>query len=428
MVKIQIKKTKLSEIRLNPDNPRTISKKNMDLLVKSLREFPEMLELREIVVDETMTCIGGNMRMLALRKIGAKECIAKIVTGLTPEQKREFIVKDNSGFGSWDMDSLSSSWTDLPLVDWGVDLPEDWLKEEETVGDAEPQIDKAEELNKVWQVNPGDLWQIGEHRLLCGDSTKKEDVEKVMDEERAHLCFTSPPYGQQRDYDGDTKEKVSDWDGLMQGVFGNLPMADDAQVLVNLGMIHRDGEWVPYWDGWIDWMRSQGWRRFGWYVWDQGPGLPGDWNGRFAPSHEFIFHFNHSAIKAKKTVPCKHAGEKNHGRGLRGKDGIVNEYSHSGRDVQSVKIPDSVIRVSREKFSTGIQSLTAAPFPIAFPSVFIECWPGDVYEPFSGSGTTMVACQNLNRKCRGIEISPQYVAVCLERMFDAFGIKGERIE
>lgn len=129
MVKIQIKKTKLSEIRLNPDNPRTISKKNMDLLVKSLREFPEMLELREIVVDETMTCLGGNMRMLALRKIGAKECIAKIVTGLTPEQKREFIVKDNSGFGSWDMDSLSSSWDDLPLLDWGVDLPTDWLKE-----------------------------------------------------------------------------------------------------------------------------------------------------------------------------------------------------------------------------------------------------------------------------------------------------------
>jgi hypothetical protein len=67
------------------------------------------------------------MRLLALKKSGAKECTAKIVTGLTPEQKREFIIKDNSAFGEWDMDLLSSSWSDLPLVEWGVDLPEDWL-------------------------------------------------------------------------------------------------------------------------------------------------------------------------------------------------------------------------------------------------------------------------------------------------------------
>jgi hypothetical protein len=86
-----------------------------------------MLNIREIVVDETMTVLGGNMRLLALKKSGAKECTAKIVTGLTPEQKREFIIKDNAAFGEWDMDLLSSSWGDLPLVEWGVPLPEDWL-------------------------------------------------------------------------------------------------------------------------------------------------------------------------------------------------------------------------------------------------------------------------------------------------------------
>lgn len=125
MVEIELKTTKLSQIRLNPDNPRRISDKDMARLVKSLQDFPDMLKLREIVVDETMTVLGGNMRLLALRKIGAKECTAKIVTGLTPEQKREFIVKDNSNFGDWDMDALSA-WDDLPLVEWGVDIPEDW--------------------------------------------------------------------------------------------------------------------------------------------------------------------------------------------------------------------------------------------------------------------------------------------------------------
>ena len=127
MVEISIKTVKLSTIKLNKENPRRISNQDMERLVKSLNDFPEMLKLREIVVDESMMVLGGNMRLLALKKIGAKECTAKIVTGLTPEQKREFIVKDNAAFGEWDMDLLSASWSDLPLTDWGVDLPEDWL-------------------------------------------------------------------------------------------------------------------------------------------------------------------------------------------------------------------------------------------------------------------------------------------------------------
>jgi DNA modification methylase len=69
----------------------------------------------------------------------------------------------------------------------------------------------------------------------------------------------------------------------------------DGQVLVNLGLIHRDNEWQPYWAGWLDWMRARGWRRFGLYTWDQGPGLPGDWNGRLSPAFELLFHFNREA-------------------------------------------------------------------------------------------------------------------------------------
>ena len=146
-MQIEIKKVKLSQIKPNPDNPRQISKVDMERLVKSLQDFPEMLELREIVVDETMTVLGGNMRYRALQQIKAKECIAKIVTGLTPEQKREFIIKDNSNFGSFDFDILANNWGDLPLNDWGVDLPEDWLvdKNFQPVGeDEQGQLDQKE--------------------------------------------------------------------------------------------------------------------------------------------------------------------------------------------------------------------------------------------------------------------------------------------
>lgn len=125
MVEITIKTVKLSAIKLNPDNPRRISEKDMERLVKSLQDFPDMMKLREIVVDETMTILGGNMRYLGLKKIGAKDCTAKIVTGLSPEQKREFVIKDNANLGEWDMDLLSG-WDDLPLVEWGVDIPADW--------------------------------------------------------------------------------------------------------------------------------------------------------------------------------------------------------------------------------------------------------------------------------------------------------------
>ncbi len=124
-MEIQVKAVKLSTIKLNPDNPRRISTVDMDRLVKSLQEFPDMLNIREIVVDETMTVLGGNMRLLALRKIGAKTATAKIVKGLTPEQKREFVIKDNGFYGEWNMDELAT-WDDLPLVDWGVDIPKHW--------------------------------------------------------------------------------------------------------------------------------------------------------------------------------------------------------------------------------------------------------------------------------------------------------------
>jgi len=130
MTEIKVKIVKLSEIKLNPDNPRTITAKAMANLVKSLQEFPDMMDLREIVVDEDMMVLGGNMRLLALKKIGAKEATAKIVKGLTPEQKLEFIIKDNSQFGAWDMDALSSEWDSLPLIEWGIDLPEAWMESE----------------------------------------------------------------------------------------------------------------------------------------------------------------------------------------------------------------------------------------------------------------------------------------------------------
>ena len=263
----------------------------------------------------------------------------------------------------------------------------------------------------------GKLVLKSRHRVLCGDSTKPEDVGRLMGGAKADLCFTSPPYGQQRDYTEEGKAKVADWDGLMRGVFANLPMSDAGQVLVNLGLIHRDGEWIPYWDGWIEWMRSQGWRRFGWYVWDQGSGLPGDWCGRLAPSHEFVFHFNHESLRPSKTVRKKD-GSGPMGTNLRGKSGKNAKPSSVCNDAK--KIADSVVRVNRNSaHGTG----HPATFPVHLPCSLLPCWPGNIYEPFCGSGTTIIAAEQLQRRSFGMEIAPQYCDIILRRFENLTGEK-----
>lgn len=252
------------------------------------------------------------------------------------------------------------------------------------------------------------------HRIVCGDATSSVDVARLMGGERAGLCFTSPPYAQQRDYGA----KIDDWDALMRGVFGALPLTEDGQVLVNLGLIHRDGEVDQYWSSFLDWMRGQSWRLFGWYVWDKMTPTFKANDGRLWVSHEWVFHFNRSATQCIEWVPCKHAGETRGAWGQRRSDGHVVELATPGK-IKSHRPPDSVARIQRETNNSdaGVRSHPAR-FPIDLPAFYIQTFPGNVFEPFLGSGTTVVAAEGLGRRCFGMEIEPRYVAVTLERISD----------
>ena len=115
-------KLKINKLQSNISNPRLIKQNKFEKLVKSIKEFPQMLELRPIVIDENNVILGGNMRYKACVEAGLKEVPVKIAKGLTEEQKQEFIVKDNVGFGEWDWDILGNEWDNVKLGEWGMDL------------------------------------------------------------------------------------------------------------------------------------------------------------------------------------------------------------------------------------------------------------------------------------------------------------------
>jgi len=116
-------KLEINKLKPNKDNPRIIKDYKFKKLVKSIKEFPEMMELRPIIVDENMTILGGNMRYRASIEAGLKEVPVKIAKDLSDEQKQEFIVKDNVGFGEWEWDILANEWDSKILDKWGLDIP-----------------------------------------------------------------------------------------------------------------------------------------------------------------------------------------------------------------------------------------------------------------------------------------------------------------
>ena len=183
-------KININKIKGNPSNPRIIKDEKFKKLVKSINGFPEMLEKRPIVVDEDMMVLGGNMRWKACKDAGLKEVWIDVAEGWTQEQKDEFIIKDNANFGEWDWDILANEWDSVQLAEWGIDV---WQNEDDKITEGLIEDDEIPEV-KESKVKRGDIWKLGEHRIMCGDSTSSDDVAKLMNGEKADMVFTSPPY------------------------------------------------------------------------------------------------------------------------------------------------------------------------------------------------------------------------------------------
>jgi DNA modification methylase len=374
----------------NPVNPRIIKDDKFKKLVKSIQDFPEMLELRPIVVDGNMVVLGGNMRLKACIAAGLKEVPIIVADNLTDAQKSEFIIKDNVGFGEWDWDLLANQWDVEALEDWGLELPFD----NTPVLEAEEDDYEAPSEIKT-DVVLGDLIEIGNHRLLCGDSTDSDQVAKLMNGEKADIAFTSPPYnaGKSELLSGNThttdnkyneyndNQKQSDYLDLLIGFTNNALMNAD-YLICNIQSLA--GNKVAL----IDYLHQYKNNFIDVAIWDKGHGAPAMAENVMTSVWEYMF-FISSKEKATRAIPNGNF------RGTiqniyRGKPNRNNEFS----------------------------SVHAATFPIDLPEWALQFTnsQGIVLDQFLGTGTTMVAAHQLNRKCYGMELDPKYCQVIIDRM------------
>jgi len=386
-------------------------------LAGSIREFGFN---NPVLIDKDNGIIAGHGRVLAAQSLGLETVPCIRLGHLSDTQRRAYILADNRLAeigGGWDEEMLKLELADLASLDVDVaeigfgaeDLAELEMEDEaeKSDADAEPQIDKAEELRAKWGVEPGQLWELGDHRLLCGDSTKKEDVERVMGGERAGLCFTSPPYGagnvaklrdhyvrgaKKRDsFYKDHKDNPDEWAELMAGWFAAARPHVEC-VICNVQMLADNKTDL------IRWVADRSDDLVDVVIWDKIHAAPQMQSGVMSNAFEFLWVFGGNGSRSMPFADW-HGTVSNIVRiDPRGK----NDNADHHRAVMPRDLPLWVLNTLCPKASS-------------------------VLEPFCGTGTTIMACEQIGRKCRAIEISPAYVAVAIQRWADATGKEPKRL-
>lgn len=385
---------------------------------------------RSIVIDEDDRILAGNGVATAASKAGfskvriiepaADEIIAVRRRGLSAEQKRKLAIYDNrtGELATWDLAQLERDrvaglelipfWTGAELADL---LAPPGPKPGKTDPDAAPAL-------RATAIRRGDGFALGDHRLLCGDATDHEDVARLFADDAgpAPLCFTSPPYADQRDYSARVNLSVDHLAGFLEAPRGRVEL-----FAVNLGLMRRGGVVVPYWDRYLARAAAGGLALLSWNVWKQSlQASPGKLSAMFPIAHEFIFVLGPAARALHKTVPNISAGRRRH---------PVDRQPDG-----SLKPKRSVVIAARRALSTVVEvpnnpsmhdaatSGHPARFPVALPLAYIEACTdagAAVYEPFTGSGSTLIACEQTGRRCRALELDPAWVQMTIDR-WEAF--------
>lgn len=240
-VTLSLKDIDLNEGQIEglPANPRNWTKEELKSLALSLTETPELFEMRcPIVVphDGRYVVLGGNLRIAAARenKETAVDCFVFHSTSI--EKMKQIVIKDNGAWGKWDYDALANEWSDLPLSDWGIPVWEESPQETAAAAGEEKQATEDDfDENKdaiAVKCKRGDVWVLGDHRLMCGDSISLDDVKKLMGGVKADMVFTDPPYGVSI---GSKNEMLNSFDKAgccTQNIENDTLSAEDLRILI----------------------------------------------------------------------------------------------------------------------------------------------------------------------------------------------------
>jgi DNA modification methylase len=345
---------RISDLTETEHNPRQISKTDFDKLKKSLNDFPEMLEIREVVVDENGVILGGHQRVRAAKANGKSTITVKQVFGLTDKQKREFIIKDNIANGDWDLDEIANAWDDIPFDDWGADIK--WEDEPEPVApDEEPtEVDEKNEPKS----ERGKIYRLGNHFLMCGDSTSSVDVAELMNGQKADMVFTDPPYGM---------NAVSKSGVLRKTYKTDIMNDDDNSVAIKAFELCSDlfADSKQVWWGanyYTECLPSAEC----WIVWDKNNGESDQTDCELAWTNfrSVVRQFTLSSEKTNRVHPTQ--------KPVKLIYDIFNKFDY------------------RNEINT-------------------------VVDLFGGSGSTLIACEQLGRKCYMMELDPHYCDVIRKR-------------
>jgi DNA modification methylase len=376
-----MEKLNIAAIKPNEENPRFITDSKFKKLVKSIKDFPEMLEARPLVIDEDNVVLGGNMRLKALKAAGVFEIPVKRVEGWTAKQKKEFIIKDNLGYGEWDWELAANGWNAEQLEDWGLEIPSFEIEPEaEAVED-----DYSEPDDLKVDVVLGDLIEIGQHRLLCGDSTDSDQLDKLMNGEKADIAFTSPPYNAGNNvrgnfYQNDLDNKSNEDYTKFLYDFTINTIINSKFSFVNIQLLENNKTDL------IDYQYKLKNNIKDILVWNKNIAPPHINKGTFSTKWEYVFAFSEN--NKSRSFPCQWQGKFNN---------VIETENASGNQFANIH---------------------KATFPVSFPSWIIEKmdFAKSILDVFMGTGTTMVAAHQLNRKCYGMELDPKYCQVIIDRM------------
>lgn len=432
-------------------NPRTHSPEQVAQIAASIAEFGFN---NPVLVDSAAGVIAGHGRLQAARLLGLSEVPVIVLDHLDENQRRAYLLADNrlSELAGWDNELLALELKDLSDAGFDATLAGFDTKEIEAyLASLEPETPEAEQAGEEEIAEPpaqaitqpGDLWLVGPHRVLCGDCRDRDMVGRLLGKRKANLVVTSPPYATQREYDpasGFQPIPPDEYVGWYRDVASSIEgvLARDGSYFLNIKEHAEDGQRHLYVKKLVlAHVERWGWRFVDEFCWRKTDnGVPGGWSNRFKNAWEPVFHFcrqpeikfhpfevghvSEDCFDYSPNNPKSTSGSGLLGTGARGvAAGRPGAEDGDGR-FKGIARPSNVIEAKTES-SQGSHS---APFPRALVEFFVKAFSdaGDVvFDPFLGSGTTIAAAHVHGRVGCGLELSPAYCDVILRRLADLAG-------